>query len=321
MIDNKNNNDPYFVIIIDGGLGDHICSTYMIMKAKQQMKNKKIIVGAFHPDIFLNNPHIDSLYNITKLNDMYEKYIKPLKNFGSVRKRDIYNVGGNKLWKGKLSELWCYNYGIEYKRGEDLIKLYLSDKEKEEAKNIIDSFSNKRQVVIIQPFGATVVYERDKKITNNKDWFVDYWTVVNKVLSEKYNVIQVGSSNEPNLKYCYNLQGKISIRQTIGLINECKTYISVDSFVGHSGAALNKKGIVLFGRSNPHIVGHSGNINLWVENSCDKNDLFCCRPAGYFADYKMTNGQISLWECPLRTCMIELKPQLVIEKLKEIIEL
>ncbi len=42
----KPNDDPYFVIIQDGGVGDAICASAMIASAKKFYPNKKIIVGS-----------------------------------------------------------------------------------------------------------------------------------------------------------------------------------------------------------------------------------------------------------------------------------
>jgi ADP-heptose:LPS heptosyltransferase len=46
------------------------------------------------------------------------------------------------------------------------------------------------------------------------------------------------------------------------LLAECKTWISVDTFFQHLAWSEGKKGIVLWGPSDPLIYGHPENVNL-----------------------------------------------------------
>ena len=46
------------------------------------------------------------------------------------------------------------------------------------------------------------------------------------------------------------------------LLHECDLWLAVDSFFQHWAWHRNKKGIVVWGPSNPHIFGHGENINL-----------------------------------------------------------
>ena len=48
---------------IDGGLGKSIMATAMVKVIKKRYKNSNLIVVTGHPDIFLNNPHINEVYH------------------------------------------------------------------------------------------------------------------------------------------------------------------------------------------------------------------------------------------------------------------
>ena len=133
------NDDQAYVIIQDGGVGDAICATPMIESAKKQFPDKKIIVGSSHHEVLINNPHIDKLYNLGFPQDLFETWVKPLKHFGSVVKRDIYNASAHKLFPGTLSCIWCHLYGVPF-TGDD-VKIYLTDDEDSEAKHFLKSSS------------------------------------------------------------------------------------------------------------------------------------------------------------------------------------
>lgn len=309
--------DKAFVLIVDGGVGDQICSTPMIESAKKLYPNKKIIVGSAHHEVLINNPHIDKLYNLAFPGDLFESWVKPLKHFGSVIKRDIYNACAHKLFPGPLSEIYCHLYQVPYYG--DNVKIYLTEGEDEEAKYFLKSFP--RPVIFIHPTGAKLTFNPDVQITPNKDWFTDSWEELVAELHEEFDVVQLGGKNEIPIKGCATyLMGQTSLRQTAALIQNCLTYVAIDSFVGHCGAAVGKSGVVLFGRSNPYIAGHAINKNVWVKNSCEFNDLHCGRPQGYFGDSELFRGGLRPWVCPTRSCMKAIKPSYVSKVVYDLIK-
>ena len=312
----KPNPDEAFVIIQDGGVGDAICATPMIKAAKKYYPDKKIIVGSAHADILRGNPDIDRLYHLGAPNDLFNTWVKPLREFGSVIKRDIYNASAHKLFPGPLSMIWCHLYGVPFE-GDD-VKVYLSDEEIEEAKIFINSF--KRPVVAIHGTGAKLLFNPSVQITPNKDWFPEYWIELVKILREDFDIIQFGGPQEMEIPGVTTyLLGRTSIRQSAALLTQCLTFVSIDSFVGHCGPAVGTKGVVLFGRSNPYIAGHTANKNVWVPDSCSENDMFCGRPQGYFGDSELFQGQLRPWVCPHRSCMKAIKPSMVLKVVYDLI--
>jgi ADP-heptose:LPS heptosyltransferase len=312
----KPNDDEAFVIIQDGGVGDAICATPMIESAKKFFPNKKIIVGSSHHEVLINNPNIDQLYNLAFPMDLFEKWVKPLRHFGSVIKRDIYNASAHKLFPGPLSMIWCHLYGVPFE-GDD-IKIYLTDSEEAEAKWFLGTFP--RPVIVIHPTGAKLTFNPGVQITPNKDWFKEEWTKLVSYLIKQYDVVQVGGKNEEEIPGVTTyLMGQTSLRQTAALLKQCKTYVSIDSFVGHCGPAVGKPGVVIFGRSNPYIAGHAMNKNIFVKDSCEFNDLHCGRPQGYFGDSEMFKGQMRPWVCPNRSCMKAVTAEMVLQATLEII--
>ena len=73
-------------------------------------------------------------------------------------------------------------------------------------------------------------------------------------------IIQVGIEGEKQL--VPDFRKNLPITELRKLIQECRTWISCDSFFQHLGWDEGKKGIVLWGVSDPLIYGHPENINL-----------------------------------------------------------
>lgn len=85
-----------------------------------------------------------------------------------------------------------------------------------------------------------------------------YWEeVINKI---KEPIVQVGVEGEFQL--VDDFRKNLPLDQLAQLINECKTWMSCDSFFQHFCWDLGKKGIAIFGQSDPNIFGHPENINL-----------------------------------------------------------
>jgi len=309
--------DENVVIIQDGGLGDCICCAPMLESARKKYRDRKLIFASFYPEIFFGNPNIDILYSTHGFGDMYEKFVKKLRHNSSLIKRDIYNSGIHKLFPGRLSESYCYYYNVPYPG--DNLKVYLTEEEEVEAQKFLLSFP--RKVILIHPCAGKMNYDTRKKLTPNKDWFNDSWKKLVLMLSKEFDTIQIGGKDEKPIEGITTyLMGATGVRQTMALVKNALTYVSVDSFIGHVGPAVGKSGVVLFGRSNPYIFGHDLNVNVWMDGSCKFNDLFCGRPHSYWGDNELFKGMMRNWECPHRSCMKVITPEIVYKKIFEAIE-
>ena len=110
-------------------------------------------------------------------------------------------------------------------------------------------------------------------------------------------IIQVGIETEKQL--VPDFRKNLPITELRKLIQECRIWISCDSFFQHLGWDEGKKGIVLWGVSDPLIYGHPENINL-------------------LADRKhLEENQFLWWEFVEHRNERFVKPQVVLEHLKE----
>jgi hypothetical protein len=73
-------------------------------------------------------------------------------------------------------------------------------------------------------------------------------------------VVQVAVRGEQSL--VPDTRWDLNLTELAHLVDECDTWLAVDSFFQHFCWDLNKQGIVVWGPSNPHIFGHEQNINL-----------------------------------------------------------
>ena len=110
-------------------------------------------------------------------------------------------------------------------------------------------------MIIISPYAQRL---RNGKI-NPKNY--PYWQeLVEQLYKNKYEIVQVGVEGEDQL--VPDFRKNLPLAELAKLVNECDTWISVDSFFQHFCWDLKKPGIVLWAQSNPEIFGHPENINL-----------------------------------------------------------
>jgi len=107
-------------------------------------------------------------------------------------------------------------------------------------------------MIIISPFSKTL---RNGK-TNPKNY--PYWKELIRLIDEP--IVQVGIDGEEQL--VDDFRKNLSLDELGSLVNQCRTWISCDSFFQHFAWDKQKYGIVLWSVSDPNIFGHPENINL-----------------------------------------------------------
>jgi len=144
-------------------------------------------------------------------------------------------------------------------------------------------------MIIIAPYAQKL---RTGKI-NPKNY--PYWKELIGMIDEP--IIQVGVEGEEQL--VNDFRKNLSINELCELLKECRTWISCDSFLQHLGWDQGKKGIVLWGPSDPLIFGHPENINLLKDRSY------------------LVKNQFIWWEATEHQNERFVEPHIVLEYLKE----
>ena len=142
-------------------------------------------------------------------------------------------------------------------------------------------------MIIISPYSKAL---RNNK-TNQKNY--PYWKELIRLIKEP--IVQVGIEGEEQL--VEDFRKNLSLSELRLLVNECKTWISCDSFFQHLGWDCKKYGIVLWSVSDPLIFGHPENSNLLK----DRNNL--------------VQNQFLWWEQTEHDANKFVSPEIVIESL------
>ncbi len=101
------------------------------------------------------------------------------------------------------------------------------------------------------------------------------------------------------LQLVEDFRKNLNLKDLAQLILACNTWISVDTFFQHYAWSLGKKGVVVWGQSDPNIYGHAENENLLLNRSF------------------LTSNQFLMWEMiPYRNdCWVD--PKTVLESVQK----
>lgn len=101
------------------------------------------------------------------------------------------------------------------------------------------------------------------------------------------------------------------------LLSKAETFVAVDSNLQHFSACreVKKKGVVLWGATDPVSFGYKHNVNLSGE--CPYKDLHCNRP--YFMPTSDVVGKGNPWMCKTKDC-VEISPDAILKELEPILK-
>ena len=123
-------------------------------------------------------------------------------------------------------------------------------------------------MIIVSPWSKRLENNRPHPKCPTENW----WRRLVSLIDER--VIQVGIPGEVHVVEPENVRHGLSLKELGNLIDECRTWVSVDSFFQHFAWDRGKYGVVVFGQSNPRIFGHPENVNLLKDEGFLMPDQF-----------------------------------------------
>jgi hypothetical protein len=287
------------VFNVDGGIGRNICATSLIKPLKKKYGNLPLIVLASHPDVFINNPLIDRVYNLNNQLYFFEDYFVKQKSL--LLRVEPYTHPDYMSQKKHFSSAWADLLGIG--KLESLTpKIHLFETDLEMAKAFLFPH-NKKPILILQTWGGKIPGKEGmedfvgaKNEMYRRSLPFDTAMGIVNALKDKYTILHIKGQNQPSIQDTIPVTA--NLRYVFALISLANKIICIDSFVQHAAAAFGKKALVLWGGTSPEVLGYDSHINL-TRKACPTP--FCHRPNTYIPDF-LANGQG--WSCPFgEACM------------------
>jgi hypothetical protein len=121
-----------------------------------------------------------------------------------------------------------------------------------------------RRQVAIQSAGLDALHAM-----RNKNWVPERYQQVVSALRDRYDFVQVGSSNDPPLEGALDLRGRTTIRETAAILGASQLFVGQVGFLMHLARAVDCRSVIVYGgRETPAQSGYPCNVNLYSPVAC-----------------------------------------------------
>ena len=232
------------------GYGDDLMATGEVKELRAIYPEAKFVIGDgvkyYWSEIFENNPYIIQGNNLKKHSD-----IKWVSNYLGNRPYRKYKTEQEK-------DRYVWNNAYSAKKGE----IFFTEEENEISTKIINEIKKKfkdKKIIYIEP------NVKNKKGYKNRDWGFSKWQEVVSSLKLNYVFIQGTFGKQKKLQDVINVHG-LNFRTACSIIEKSDLFLGTEGGFHHAAAALNKKGVVIFGGFiSPKITGYDSHSNIYID--------------------------------------------------------
>lgn len=249
--------DKYLIFHVEGGLGKNIASTAVVTHLKKKYNDRKIIVVASYPEVFLNNENIYRVYRFGVCPYFYDDYIH--KKDTIVLRKEPYYENNHIMRKTPLYETWFNMYDIPYDKKE--INPYLPMNGMQEIWT--KEWQRQKPVLLLQTNGGPL----DENMQPNayawtRDMPLAVAEIIVKAAAQKYHIIRVCRSNSYHLEGVERVDAPLNNFQLFSLVRASQKRLLIDSCLHHAAAAFKIPCTVLWVGTDPKMFGYNIHNNI-----------------------------------------------------------
>lgn len=274
--------EKYFIWHIQGGLGKNIAGTALVKTIKETYPDRKLIMVTSWPEVYLNNPDVDRVFQLGQSPYFYEDYIEGKDVI--ISKHEPYHQTDHITKKKHLLENWC-----------DLMKLKYTGQLPVILPNypqsmLLGLWQRSKPIMVIQTCGGPMEGQK-YSYSWTRDIPIEVAQEIVKKFSQQYHIIQITRPDGYQLEGVERVDQKMSNIELFSLLVASKKRVLIDSSLQHAAAALDKKSTVLWVGTSPKVFGYSLHKNLEAKLPKRANQLI----GSYTFDYQFENN---MHECP-----------------------
>ena len=277
--------DKYFIWHIQGGLGKNVAGTSLIKTIKETHPNRKLIMVTSWPEVYLNNPNVDRIYNLGQTPHFYEDYIENKDIIISMH--EPYNQTSHITKQKHLIENWCDLMGLKYNNQTPIIIPNYSQ-------GILLSLWERPKPIMVVQTGGGPMEGQKYPYSWTRDMPMEIAHQIVKKYSQEYHIIQVTRPNGYALEGVERLDTLMSNMELFSLLVVSKKRVLIDSSLQHAAAALNLPSTVLWIGTSAKVFGYDIHNSIQAKLPQRANQLI----GSYIFDYSFENN---MHECPYLT--------------------
>lgn len=285
----------YSVFHIEGGAGKNIVASNVARVIKNTFPDRKLVVVAPYPEVFLHNPNVYRVYKTGLCPYFYEDFIEGKDTL--IFKHEPYNDSNIINKKTNLAEAWCNSLDLTFDRNSP--ELYFNNIEQQDSNVVFSKVFEGKPVIAIQISGGL---GNNKENQINFNWYRDLPPFYAQNLVDKYSsqftFVQIKGPNQPALQNVKQVD--LQLRELFLLLAQCKGAVGIDSVVQHTMAAFKKPSLVFWIGNSPTVFGYDIHTNLKATIEYSENI------ESYLDQYPLINKG---HQCPSSYKMIDLFDQ------------
>jgi hypothetical protein len=273
--------EKYIVWHIQGGLGKNIAATSLLSSLKEKYSDRKIVVVASYPEVFLNN---DSIYRVYKLGNtqyFYDDYIKDKDTI--IFRHEPYYQSNHIHKKSHLIENWADLLGIDYKNQTPVLNLNLPQKRSS------NKWYREKPILVIQTNGGAFNSKQPYSWTRDIPFDVSQSLV--KKFERTHHIIQICKPSSRQLSGVEVVNDELSSNDLFSILLVSDKRILIDSCLQHASSALGLKSNVIWIGTSPKNFGYDLHNNIVANLPSDTVKLI----DSYLFDYSFEGIN---HECP-----------------------
>jgi hypothetical protein len=273
--------EKYIVWHIEGGLGKNVAATALTESIKFKYPDRKIIIVASYPDVFINDPHIYRVYKIGMTSYFYEDYIKDKDTI--IFRHEPYFETNHILKRKHLIENWCSLLDLEYDSQTPNIHFNLVQQRN------ASKWKSDLPIMLIQTNGGP--FQSDNHYSWTRDIPFDLSLKIAERYSNSYRIIQVCKPSSYKIPGAQVIDYLMEPMELFSILILSEKRVLIDSSLQHAAAALKLPSTVLWIGTSPNIFGYSIHNNITANPPSDQVKLH----NSYLFDYSFEGNPR---ECP-----------------------
>ncbi len=244
--------ERYIVWHIEGGLGKNVAATALIESLQNKYTDRKIIIVASYPEVFINHPIVYRVYKVGNTQYFYDDFIKDKDTI--IFKHEPYFESNHIMRRKHLIDNWCSLLGVDYENQYPVLNFNLVQQ------RLANMWTREKPVLVIQtnggPLNSDLIYSWTRDIP------FDVSLLITEKYSKTHHIIQVCKPSSRKLPNVEVIDKQMSSMEIFLLLAVADKRILIDSCLQHAAAALNIESTVFWIGTSPKNFGYVLHNNI-----------------------------------------------------------
>ena len=244
--------EKYLVWHIEGGLGKNIAATSLLSSIKEKYDDRKIIVVASYPELFLNFPEVERVYPTGNTPYFYQDYIEDKDTL--VFRHEGYFQSGHINKQQHSIESWCQLLDLEYKHQQPVLLPNMVQQ------RMTNAWVREKPVMILQTNGGPL--SDDRLYSWTRDMHPALAVKIAQYYAKDYHIIQICRNEKEAIPGVEVIHQSLSNFELISALAVSQKRVLIDSSLQHAAAALKLPSTVLWVGTSPKVFGYDLHSNI-----------------------------------------------------------